>query len=201
MMRANLLSPRPAAVTLRLSLLLLCVAAAVPQTSAARPVQIEGVRFAPEIEAGNETLVLNGYALLRYKVLFKAYVAALYLEPNTPADRVLSDVPKRLEIEYFWSISASDFARATDAGVSANLSAAEVERLQPQIEALNRLYRDVNPGDRYALTYVPKVGTELALNGKALGTVPGDDFASAVFSIWLGKNPLDAGLKTALLGK
>jgi hypothetical protein len=63
------------------------------------------------------------------------------------------------------------------------------------------LYRDVKPGDRYALTYVPGVGTELALNGTRLGTVAGADFAAAVFAIWLGPKAIDDSLKTQLLGR
>jgi len=39
----------------------------------------------------------------------------------------------------------------------------------------------------------------LALNGRALGSVEGADFASALFSIWLGKHPFDASLKQQLL--
>lgn len=161
---------------------------------------IEGVRFAPTVATGERTLALQGHALLRYKVLLKAYVAALYLEPGTNPRRVLADVPKRLEIEYFWGIAAADFATATEQGIGANVGAAELERLRPDIEAFNRFYRDVQPGDRYALTYLPGRGTELALNGTPLGTVPGADFAAAIFSIWLGERPLDSGLKTALLG-
>jgi hypothetical protein len=56
----------------------------------------------------------------------------------------------------------------------------------------------VKPGDRYALTYVPGVGTELALNGTTLGTVEGADFAAAVFAIWLGPQAIDESLKTQL---
>jgi hypothetical protein len=55
------------------------------------------------------------------------------------------------------------------------------------------------PGDRYALTYLPGVGTELSLNGRPLGTIPGEDFAAALFSIWLGPHPLDDDLKRTLL--
>ena len=56
----------------------------------------------------------------------------------------------------------------------------------------------MKPGDRYALTYIPGVGTELALNGKPKGVIEGD-FAAAYFAIWLGAKPLDASLKAQLL--
>jgi chalcone isomerase-like protein len=58
----------------------------------------------------------------------------------------------------------------------------------------------VSPGDRYALTYVPDVGTELRLNEESLATIPGEDFAEAYFGIWLGDQPLDEGLRDKLLG-
>ena len=59
----------------------------------------------------------------------------------------------------------------------------------------------VQPGDRYSLTYIPGVGTELALNGTPRGVIEGADFAAAIFSLWLGENPFDRQFKQALLGK
>lgn len=73
-------------------------------------------------------------------------------------------------------------------------------RLQPELDRFTRLYRDVEPGDRYALTDVPGAGTELALNGSRLGVVPGAEVSRAIFSIWFGARPVDAGLERALLG-
>ena len=70
------------------------------------------------------------------------------------------------------------------------------ENLRGKIDAL---YQDVEPGDRYALTYVPGAGTELAKNGEPLGVIPGADFASAYFAIWLGDDPIDASLRDQLL--
>ena len=31
-------------------------------------------------------------------------------------------------------------------------------------------------------------------------SVPGKDFADALFSVWLGKEPVDEGLKSGMLG-
>jgi hypothetical protein len=166
-----------------------------------RATEVEGVRFAAEVRAGDTRLVLNNAALLRYRVFIKAYVAALYLGDGVAASEVLSDVPKRLEIEYFWAISAPDFATATNRGIGANVAPEVFDRLRPRIERLNALYENVEPGDRYALTYRPGKGTELALNGRPLGTVEGDDFAAAVFAIWLGENAIDASLRDRLLAR
>jgi hypothetical protein len=168
--------------------------------AASAPVTLEGVRFQPAHDVHGTSLALRGAALLRYKLVFKGYVAALYLAPETPSARVLEDVPKRLEIEYFWPIGAADFARATDVGIARNVDAAALAALRPRIQQLNALYQDVEPGDRYALSYAPSRGTELARNGRLLGSVPGADFGAAIFAIWLGDTPLDGELKRRLLG-
>jgi hypothetical protein len=167
--------------------------------------QIEGVRFRDTLTAGDTQLRLHGTGLLRYRVFIKGYVAALYLaesfdEEVTPTT-VLADVPRRLEIEYFWAISAEGFAEATIEGIAQNTDREAFERLRDRIERLNAMYEDIEPGDRYALTYVPGVGTELSLNGRSLGVVEGEDFSSALFSIWLGERALDDSLRRQLLTK
>lgn len=161
--------------------------------------EIEGVTFATRHHGGGATLDLHCVGVMRWMYVLKAYVAGLYLGPQITADRVLADVPKRLEISYFYAIAAQDFGRATNATIAANTDAATLARLRPQLDTLTALYRDVQPGDRYALTYVPERGTELALNGQALGSIPGNDFARAMFAIWLGAKPLDPSLKSQLL--
>lgn len=190
--------------TSRLSALLAATSLALltsPGPAAASPIQLEGVQFAARLRAGDAMLRLHRVALLRYRVVLKAYVAALYLGEGVAPDQVLGDVPRRLEIEYFWPIPADAFARATRDGIARNVDAATLASLGERIEQLAALYADVQPGDRYALTYVPGRGTELALNGRSLGRVQGADFASAVFAIWLGEAPFDASLKARLLGR
>jgi hypothetical protein len=179
----------------------LALAAALLLVAPAGAAQIEGVRFSERYESGATRLVLNGVGLLRYKLVFKGYVAALYLGDRIEPERALGDVPRRLEIEYFWPISARDFARATLDGVARNVDADTARRLAPQLERFNGFYRDVSPGDRYALTYVPGQGTELALNGEVLGKAPGAEFSRALFSIWLGRDAIDASLREQLLAR
>jgi hypothetical protein len=161
---------------------------------------VEGVRFSETVTSGGIDLNLRGAGLLRYMVFVKAYVAAFYLPVATPSAEALSDVPRHLEIEYFHAIAAADFAEATRSGIAKNMSMTSYERLKPAVEALNALYRDVKPGDRYSLTYLPDRGTTLSLNGTPLGTVAGADFAAGLFAIWIGQAPLDDGFKKILLG-
>jgi hypothetical protein len=162
--------------------------------------EVEGVRFESEVRAGDSLLTLRGYGLLRYMVFIKAYVAAFYLPEGIRSEEALGDVPKHLEIEYFHPIVAQDFAKATSASIARNISLTAFQRLQPKIDEFNRFYRDIAPGDRYALTYVPGRGTTLSWNGRPLGTTEGSEFSAELFSIWLGANPLDRNLKDLLLG-
>lgn len=168
-----------------------------------RAAEIEGVKFADSLSVGASELQLHGTGLLRYRILFKGYVAALYLDSTfegeaTPTS-MRADEPRRLEIEYFWSIPADEFPKATIEGIKRNEGDATFDRLRPRIDQINALYADVEPGDRYALTYLPGVGTELALNGRRLGVIEGSDFAAAIFAIWVGDNPLDESLRSQLL--
>jgi hypothetical protein len=178
------------------SALALCLAGAA---SAAREAVVEGVRFAPRLQVGETSLLLHNAGLLRYRVVIKAYVAALYLGEGVPPSAALGDVPKRLEAEYFWALDGEDFGPVTLEGIARNVDAATLERLRPRIERFGALFEDVKPGDRYALTYLPGRGTEVTLNGRPLGTIEGADFANALFAVWLGAAPLDEDLKTALL--
>ena len=187
----------------RLSLVTSCVAGALlVALTISRPgmaAEIEGVRFADRVRSGDVTLRLSCTGLLRYKIFIKAYVAALYVGDGVAADDVMADVPKRLELSYFWSIGAADFRKVGDEILKRNVDERTFATLQPRLERINAWYRDVKPGDRYSLTYLPETGTQLALNDTQLGVVAGPDFAKAYFRIWLGDQPIDANLRDQLL--
>ena len=183
-------------------LIILVVLLNAPTVSVATDrVTVEGVDFKREFRVNDAILALRGYGLLRYMVFIKAYVAAFYLPESVRSEDALTDVPKHLEIEYFHPIVAQDFAKATSASISQNTSLVTYQGLKPKIDELNALYRDIAPGDRYALTYIPGQGTTLAWKGQTLGTVAGREFAAALFGIWIGANPLDNNLKDLLLGE
>ena len=161
---------------------------------------VENVVFDTQVVVGQQALMIKGAGVLHYLRFIKAYAGALYTLPGLDPAAILTDTPKRLEVEYFHALKGKDFGPATYKGLSKNLDAVEIERLRPRIDHHNSLYVDVKPGDRYALTYLPGVGTELALNGRPMGVIEGVDFAAAIFSLWLGENPYDKQFKNALLG-
>ena len=186
-------------MTSRVFIFAFILAATVPAL-AGPAAELEGVRFSETEKIDGTRLSLRGTALLRYMVFIKAYVGSLYLPKGVPSEDIFSPVAKRLELSYFHEIKAGDFAGATRKKIADNVSGEDLDRLEPRIDKLASLYRDVRPGDRYALTFLPGKGTELSLNGNSLGWIEGDDFARAVFSIWLGKDPIDTGFRDRLLG-
>lgn len=180
--------------------LCLCLASALllfgPIVSSAA--EIEGVAFAEELDASGTPLPLHGVGLLRYRVLFKGYVGGLYIPAGVDAQDALSDVPKALELSYFWEIEGKLFGDAASSLLAETESPERLAALRPQLDDMHALYRDVQPGDRYRLTYVPGRGTTLHYNDEILGTVPGADFARAYFGIWLGKKPLSTSFRDQL---
>jgi hypothetical protein len=107
------------------------LAAACLSQQSAGAAEIEGVGFLDRLSVGAAELRLHGTGLLRYRVFFKGYVAALYLGDSFDGEAtpraVLADVPRRLEIEYFWSIRAEKFAEATVEGISRSAEPATFE--------------------------------------------------------------------------
>ncbi len=162
--------------------------------------EIEGVTFANASEIGATRLPLRGVGLAKYLRVFKVYVAALYLDPSVTPERALDDVPKKLELSYLRPLKAGDFAQAADKVLPDNVPPTTIAKIRSRLEQLHQLYQDINPGDRYSLTYLPGVGTELAHNGTIKGIIPGADFAAAYFAIWLGPDPINQALKDGLLG-
>ena len=177
----------------------LCFVALLLFPSGSYAVQIEGARFTERISMEDKKLSLRGAGLLRYWG-FKAYVGAFYLEEGTAVDNALSDSAKRIEIQYMRSIKGKDFGPATVKSISKNVDSQTLKQLRTRLDYHNSLYEDVQPGDRYSLTYIPGKGTELARNGEPKGLIEGADFASAIFSIWLGSKPMNKSFKKQILG-
>ncbi|MFC2991670.1 chalcone isomerase family protein [Halomonas tibetensis] len=182
------------------ALLLALLIACLPiRADATETVEVKGATFATELEEAGQTYRLIGHGLFRY-MIWTAYAGAYYQADNRPEPAPLSAVPRRLELEYFHAIEADDFAAATRDSVRERLGESTYRDLLPGLNAFNRAYRSVKPGDRYAMTWDGDA-LFLALNGE--GLYRGDDpaLASALFGIWLGDNPLRNDFRDALLGR
>lgn len=186
------------AIKLIVAYAMLSIGVLIPaSTPAAR---IEGVTFSEVYQHEDLQLPIQGTGVFRFMGLFKVYVGALYHEAGLSPEQILENRAKRLEVEYFYAIRGSDFGPITNKILARNVDAPIMEKIQSQVDFHNAMYRDVRPGDRYALTYIPGRGTELSLNGEVLGVIEGAQFAAALFSVWLGNDPMNTALKAQLLG-
>lgn len=173
--------------------LLLLLLAALPG------VELVGSPCPARLEAGGHQLALRGGGRLTWRRLVPIYDAALWLAAGHQGDP-LADVAKRYEVVYLRGFSAEDCAEATTATFARGLPPAQAERARAGLAALNALYTQVRPGDRFSYTYLPGTGTTLAHNGRDLGTVAGADLAAGLFAIWIGPEAVDQRLRRALLG-
>ncbi len=173
-------------------------------TFSANALEIKGVKVDETAQVGGNALVLNG-AGVRTKMLFKVYVAGLYLtQKQSSADSVLSDTGnKRVSMHFLRNLSAEKLLHAMDEGFEANNGAADMAAVEPQMKAFRAMMtsaKAVKEGDVILLDYAGQ-NTTVNLNGKALGTVEGAAFNQALLRVWLGKEPVDASLKKAMLGQ
>lgn len=164
-------------------------------------VSVDGVSFPTEVDTAGTTLRLHRAVLFRYRRIFRAYRAALYLGEGVGPEQVLANVPKRLELAYCVGIDGEDFGPAAETILGRMYSETQLEPLRERLARLHGSYRTVRENDRYSLTNIPSRGLELALNGRPIVTIPGADFQRAYFSIWFGRNPLSANLRDDLLGR
>jgi hypothetical protein len=162
--------------------------------------EVAGVRLPETATADGKTLKLNG-AGLRKKLMFKVYVAALYVEnPSKDAAAVLSATEiKSMRLHILRSLKGSQVTDAISEGFERN-SKDQIPKLKPRLDKLGTMIPDVVEGDEIALTWIPDKGTNVTVRGTDRGMIEGRDFADALFAVWLGPNPVQDDLKKALLG-
>ena len=165
----------------------------------------DGVEFAENVLVEGKTLVLNGRPGLRKRpVLFvpvKIYVIGLYVEHRSTDARAIltADRIKRVDLVMRRDLTGAEIGSGiADAINDANPT--RKETLEAKIKSFQKLFPNVAAGERVSLTYVPGKGTTVAVRGADKDVIGGDDFAEALFSVWLGARPIQEDLKKDLLG-
>ena len=162
--------------------------------------EVAGVKIPDE----DQKLVLNG-AGLRKRAFFQVYVVGLYLpeKKTAAADAIGAPGAKRVLIHMLRDVDAEQFSGALTDGMKDNHSEAEMKALEPRIRQLTGIIGAAKlamNGMRFTLDLTP-AGTVVMLDGKPAGaTIPGEDFYRALLKVWLGDKPVQADLKSALLG-
>jgi hypothetical protein len=178
--------------------LALCAAAPAP----ARAAKVAGVEFPDTVDAGGQTLRLNGVGL-RKKLFIKVYAAGLYLrEPLRDAAAVVAaDAPKRVRMVFLRDVSRKQVMDAYREGFEKNSGGPGLKELLAKLEQIApAIPAELKEHAEMLVTYVPGEGTTVVSPaGKA--TVDGKEFADALFKNWLGASPADDDLKKGMLGR
>ncbi len=162
---------------------------------------LAGITLPDSLKINDQTLVLNGMAL-RKKVVFKVYVAGLYLPAKEKnSETILAADKTRCTVMHFVrSVDAGKISEAWFEGLQANTPNYAPE-LKKQFDVLATLMEDVKEGDKLVFTYHPGKGTEVKVKGVVKGTLGDKAFADALFACWIGKKPGPGeSFKNGLLG-
>ena len=158
--------------------------------------EVAGVKLQEKVSVGGKDLVLNG-AGVRTRMVFKVYIAALYLPAKAAAQS-----PRRVQMTLLRNVSADDLVQALVDGMNANNPPQDMAAVKPQTDQLVTVMKSIGEareGDVVALDFVGGE-TRIGHNGKAIGAIAGTPFNDALMKIWLGDKPVQADLKKAMLG-
>ena len=174
-------------------------------SAGASAVEVSGIKFDDTAKVNGQDLKLNG-AGVRYKVFFKVYAAGLYLaEKKTTLNDILA-VPgaKRVQLVMMRDVDADSFGNAFMEGIRKNSDMNERSKIINQMLTFGHLFGSVpelKKGDVLTTDWIPGQGTVCQLNGKKItDVIPDVAFYNALLKIWLGANPADSKLKTAMMG-
>ncbi len=164
--------------------------------------EVGGVKLDDRVTVGGTELVLNG-AGIRTRVVFKVYVASLYL-PAKAGDLAgtLAQSPRRVQLNMLRDVGAGDLVGALVDGMKATSSAQELEAVKAQTDQLITIMKSIGEaktGDVITMDFAAGE-TRLGHNGKPIGAIAGAAFNDALMKIWLADKPVQADLKKAMLG-
>jgi hypothetical protein len=164
--------------------------------------ECRGINFPEQTQAEGSTLTLNGLGV-RKATMFKVnvYVAALYVGRTStdPVALLSAGTPTELVLHFIRDVGAADIQKAWSEGFSENAKQ-QLPALKDRIATLNSWMADMSVGQRLIFSFKPGAGVTVAVNGTEKGTIKGDDFLRALFSIWLGDHPPNSELKAGPLG-
>lgn len=175
-------------------------------STAACGFESEGVVLPKRLQLGaaGHELVLNG-AGVRVRLIFKVYVAALYLPEKTQdAEAILrDDQPMRFVIHMLRDLSAEQINSSINEALHETLTPEERQPLDSRMTRFNAIFSaigEIREGTRITLDYLPLQGTIVSVNAVERDRIDGADFRRALLRVWLGERPRDPALRNALLG-
>ena len=141
---------------------------------------------------------LQGQGLLRYLGL-RVYQARLWTLPGFRAANALEQ-PLVLELEYLRKLNGAAIAERSLQEMR-RAQAIDDAQAQRWLAEMQRLFPDVQAGDRLSGLLLPGQGARFWHNQRLLGQIDEPAFARLFFGIWLAPATSEPALRTALLGQ
>ena len=154
------------------------------------------------LRIGETEVAKNGFGT-RSKMMLSLYECSLYLpqKSDDAANILNSDQPMAVRIEITSRFVSQEkmlaslndgFGQST--GGDTGSIAADIKKFSECFSA------PIKMGDVFIFAYAPNTGVVVSKNNQPMGTVGDLAFKKALMGIWLGENPVDKSLRTALLG-
>ncbi len=161
--------------------------------------EVSGVTMPEVVSVAGRDLRLNGMGMRKVHIFFEVYVVGLYLEKPTTDARaaIATDEAKRITLVMLRDVSREQFVQAVKEGILRN-SGSAMPTLRARLDRLEKALPALKKGNVLDFTYLPGIGTLMRGQGREM-TIPGKDFADALFSVWLGPKPISEALKRKLL--
>jgi hypothetical protein len=99
-------------------------------------------------------------------------------------------------------VAADDFLESLQDGIEANTGQTERDAIQPEVSAFAAIITGIGEtkeGDTITLDFVGG-STQVTINGVEKTRIAGEGFNRTLLKVWLGDHPVQADLKTAMLG-
>jgi long-chain acyl-CoA synthetase len=164
--------------------------------------EVGGVKLDDKVSLGGKELVLNG-AGIRTKLVFKVYVASLYVPAKVgDLQGVLASNPRRVQLNLLRDLSADDLAGALADGIKETSSAEQAAAAKTQTDQLLSIMKSVGQAKSGQVVTLDFVGgdTRIGFDGQAKGSIAGDAFNAALMRIWMADKPVQPDLRKAMLG-
>lgn len=169
--------------------------------ASAAAVEVEGVLLPDTLTIQDRSLVLNGSGV-RTKFRISIYAGGLYVTQRTSDPQAIIDADEPMAVRMhmiYGRLTGAQMVEAIDQGF-AKATGGHVEPFADELEMLLSSLERVKADDVVDIYYVPGDGIGVLLNGEFKGNAGGLDFKKAVFTIWLGPDPVHKRLKAGMLG-
>jgi hypothetical protein len=179
----------------RIAVLLLCSLVAFPVVAK----DVEGTQVPDTVTLDGKTLRIIG-AGIRNKWFFNVYVGALYAEKPTfnAANLIKSEQVKRMDLHLLRDVGKDKIVESIREGFEKQ-SKDQMPALQGRLDQLAGRGTGSQEGATRSRSATSRRKAWCSV-GRRRKPSSRKDFADALFSVWLGPDPVDSDLKRKLLG-